>query len=153
MVTEVLRQSHRAFDLATLATQTIFDVQNDDALRYQAALKAALIYTPPPPSLLNPEGVRGVVAGLREEDVILTAEIRNDGAATIMYVVPPNDPSMQAKLDRHGAARDISTRQHQPKHQFGCGRLSQLDYHHGSPLDSASEIPRCPFWRSRLNRD
>ncbi len=105
VVTEVLRQSHRAFDLATLATQTIFDVQNDDALRYQAALKAALIYTPPPPSLLNPEGVRGVVAGLREEDVILTAEIRNDGAATIMYVVPPNDPSMQAKLSTAMAQR------------------------------------------------
>jgi len=106
VVTGVFKQYHRALDLATLATRTIFIDPNDDALRYQAALKAALIYTPPPPSLLNPIGeFRGAVASLREEDVILTAEVNKDGAARIMYIVPPNDPSVQAKLSTAMAQR------------------------------------------------
>ncbi len=94
VITEVFSQAHR-----NLATGANLIDTTTDVLRYQARLKAALIYTPPPPSLLNPIEFRGAVAGLREEDVILTAEIGKDGsAAKIMYVVPPNDPSVEAKL-------------------------------------------------------
>jgi len=35
----------------------------------------------------------------------LTAEVHKDGAATIIYVVPPNDPSVQAKLSTAMAQR------------------------------------------------
>jgi len=113
VITEVFKQSYRAsyrvLDLATFATRTIFEDPNDEALRYQAALKAALVYTPPPPSLLNPigefRGAVAAVASLREEDVVLTAEIRKDGAAKVMYVVPPNDPSVQQKLSTAMAQR------------------------------------------------
>ncbi len=105
VVTQVFKQAHRALELAALATWTIFEDENDEALRYQAALKAALIYTPPPPALNPNDEFRGAVAGLHEEDVILTAEVRKDGSATIMYFVPPNDPSVQAKLSTAMAQR------------------------------------------------
>jgi hypothetical protein len=116
VVTEVFKQAHRTLTLAPLATLTIFEnpndeawqaVLNDEALRYQAALKAALLYTPPPPALNPNDEFQGAVASLREEDVILTAEVRRDGAATIMYVVPPNDPSVKAKLSTAMAQRGI----------------------------------------------
>lgn len=107
VVTEVFKQAHRTFALATLATRTIFEDPNDEALRYQAALKAALLYTPPPPALNPNDEFQGAVASLREEDVILTAEVRKDGAATVMYVVPPNDPLVRAKLSTAMAQRGI----------------------------------------------
>ncbi|MGH9769616.1 MAG: anti-sigma factor family protein [Blastocatellia bacterium] len=112
VVTVVFKQSTMALaTLATrtifedLATQTIFEDPNDKALRYQAALKAALLYTPPPPALNANGEIQGAVASLREEDVILTADVRKDGGATIIYVVPPNDPSVQAKLSTAMAQR------------------------------------------------
>jgi hypothetical protein len=105
VVTEIFKQANRALALATLATQTIFEDPNDKALRYQAALKAALLYTPPPPALNPNDEFQGAVASLREEDVILTAEVRKDGSATIMYFVPPNDPSVRAKLSTAMAQR------------------------------------------------
>ena len=103
VVTEVFAKAHiqayRTLALAALATQTIFEDPNDEALRHQAILKTYLLPTPPPPPLLYSDGeLQGVVASLREEDVIFTAEIRKDGASTIMFVQPPNDPSVQAKL-------------------------------------------------------
>jgi hypothetical protein len=98
VVTEVFKQYHPLLALATLATRTIFVDPNDEALRYQALLKAALMPAPPPPALNSNDEFRGAVASLQEEDVILTAEVRRDGAATIEYIVPPNDPSVQAKL-------------------------------------------------------
>lgn len=107
VVTEVFKQAHRTLALATLATGTIFEDPNDEALRYQAALKAALLYTPPPPALNPNDEFQGAVASLREEDVILTAEVRKDWAATIKYVVPPNDPSVKAKLSTAMAQRGI----------------------------------------------
>jgi len=103
VVTRVFTQAHaqayRTLTLAALATQTIFEDPNDEVLRHQAILKTYLFSTPPPPPLLysDPE-LQGVVAALREEDVIFTAEISKDGASTIFFVQPPNDPSVQAKL-------------------------------------------------------
>jgi hypothetical protein len=105
VVTEVFKQARLTLALAVPATYTIFGDPNDDALRYQAQLKAALIYPPPPPALNANDNFRGAVASLQEEDVILTAEVRKDGAATIEYIVPPNDPSVQAKLSTAMAQR------------------------------------------------
>src|SRR5262249_4002739 len=107
VVTEVFKQYHPLLALAGLATRTIFEDPNDEALRYQALLKAPLVPTPPPPALNTSDEFRGVAASLREEDVILTAEVRKDGAATIMYFVAPNDPSVQAKLSTAMAQRGI----------------------------------------------
>ena len=110
VVTQVFKQAYQqayhTLVLAATATQVIFEDPNqaviedpnDEAIRHQALLKAALLPTPPPPSLNPSDEFRGVVANLREEDVILTAEVRKDGGATIMYIVPPNDPSVEAKL-------------------------------------------------------
>src|SRR5262245_14706845 len=57
VVTEVFIQAHiqasRTLALAAVATQTIFEDPNDEALRHQAILKTYLLPTPPPPSL-NP---------------------------------------------------------------------------------------------------
>jgi len=105
VVTEVFKQYHPLLALAALATRTIFEDPNDEALRHQAILKTYLLPTPPPPALNPNDEFKGVVASLREEDVILTAEVRKDGAATIMYIVPPNDPSVQAKLSTAMAQR------------------------------------------------
>ncbi|MGE0131404.1 MAG: anti-sigma factor [Blastocatellales bacterium] len=105
VVTVVFKQATLA--LTTLATQTIFEDPNDKALRYQALLKAALLPSPPPPALNANDEFQGAVASLGEKDVILTAEVRQDGAATIMYVVPPNDPSVQAKLSTAMAQRGM----------------------------------------------
>jgi hypothetical protein len=122
VVTEVFKQAHHTLSLAAVATQTFFQnpndeslsyqaqiqyIKNEDALRYQAQLKAALIYPPPPPALNANDEFRGAIASLREEDVILTAEVRKDGSATILYSVPPNDPSVQAKLSTAMAQRGM----------------------------------------------
>jgi hypothetical protein len=104
VVTEVFKQASLTLALAVPATYTIFGDPNDDALRYQAQLKAALMYPPPPPALNANDNFRGAVASL-QDDVILTAEVRKDGAATIEYIVPPNDPSVQAKLSTAMAQR------------------------------------------------
>jgi len=73
---------------------------------------------PPPPLLYSDSELQGVVASLREEDVIFTAEISKDGASTIFFVQPPNDPSVQAKLSTamaqagtflNGASRNRNT--------------------------------------------
>ena len=109
VVTEVFTQAHsqayRTLALAALATQTIFEDPNDEDLRNQAILKTYLLPTPPPPPLNSNDELEGVVAGLREEDVILTAEVRKDGASKIMFVVPPNDPWVQAKISTAMAQR------------------------------------------------
>ncbi|MCI0388915.1 MAG: hypothetical protein MOB07_09155 [Acidobacteria bacterium] len=101
VVTEVFNQArdqaYRTLTLAALATQTILD-PNDEALREQAILKTYLLPTPPPPPLNSNDELEGVVASLREEDVILTAEVRKDGSSTIIFARPLNDPSVEAKL-------------------------------------------------------
>jgi hypothetical protein len=101
VVTEVFNQTrdqaYRTLTLAALATQTILD-PNDEALREQAILKTYLLPTPPPPPLNSNDELEGVVASLREEDVILTAEVRKDGSSTIIFARPLNDPSVEAKL-------------------------------------------------------
>ncbi len=103
VVTKVFTQAHnqayRTLALAALATQTIFEDPNDEVVRQQAILKTYLFAPPPPPPLLySNDELQGVAATLREEDVILTAEISKDGASTIFFVQPPHDPSVQARL-------------------------------------------------------
>src|SRR5262245_40637686 len=73
---------------------------DDEAFRYQAQIKAALFPSPPPPALNPTYEFVGVAASLSEGDVIMTAEgIRKDGgAAKVTFYMPPNDPSVQAKL-------------------------------------------------------
>src|SRR5262245_55678484 len=104
VVTKVFTQAHiqasRTLALAAVATQTIFEDPNDEALRHQAVLKTYLFPTPlRPPLLYSDRELQGVAASLqKEEDVIFTAEIGKDGASTIFFVQPPNDPLVQAKL-------------------------------------------------------
>jgi hypothetical protein len=111
VVTQVFKQAYQqayhALTLAEAATQVIFEDPNDEAIRHQALLKAALLPAPPPPALNPSDEFRGAVAGLQEEDVILTAEVRKDGGVTIMYVIPPNDPSVKAKLSTAMSQRGI----------------------------------------------
>src|SRR5215510_3778552 len=112
VVTEAFRQDHLSLTQPVLspppAPPAIFQYRNDEALRYEAQLKAALIYPAPPPALNpNPE-FQGVAASLSEGDVILTAEVRRDGAASnVTYPVPPNDPSVQEKLSTAMSQRGI----------------------------------------------
>lgn len=102
VVTEVFTptrdQAYRALALAALATQTIFEDPNDEALRHQAILKTYLLPTPPPPPLNSNDELQGVVASLREEDVIMILEVRKDGSSTTRFARPLNDPSVEAKL-------------------------------------------------------
>jgi len=107
VVTEVFEQAHRTLALFAAATQIILADPQDEAIRHQALLKAALLPSPPPPLLKPSDEFRGAVAGLQEEDVILTAEVRKDGRATIMYIVAPNDPSVKTKLSTAMSQRGI----------------------------------------------
>jgi hypothetical protein len=90
------------------APPAIFQYRNDEAMRYEAQLKAALIYPPPPPAFNpNPE-FQGVVASLSEGDVIAVAEVRKDGgASSVTYFGPPNDPSVQEKLSTAMSQRGL----------------------------------------------
>jgi hypothetical protein len=100
VVTEVLKQAHSTLGPASSAPQTIFENTNDEAVRYQAQIKAALFPSPPPPVLNPTYEFVGVAASLSEGDVIMTAEgIRKDGgAAKVTFYMSPNDPSVQARL-------------------------------------------------------
>src|SRR5262245_31217853 len=105
VVTEVFKQAHLTLATATSANQTIFD---DNAGRSHNLFKAALFPSPPPPALNPTYEFVGAAASLSEGDVILTAEVRKDGgAAKVTYVVPPNDPSIQAKLSTAMSQRGI----------------------------------------------
>ena len=116
VVTEVFNQArnqaYRTLTLAALATQTIFEDPNDEVLRYQAILKTYLLPTPPPPPLNSNDELQGVVASLREEDVILTAEVQQ-GRRLDDYFRPaaerPFGPG--ETLNRNGAGWDIPERQ------------------------------------------
>jgi hypothetical protein len=100
VVTEVFKQYHRTLGPAASAPQANFEDANDEAVRYQAQIKAALFPSPPPPALNPTYEFVGVAASLSEGDVIMTAEgIRKDGgAAKVTFYMSPNDPSAQAKL-------------------------------------------------------
>ena len=90
------------------APPAIYQYQNDVALRYEAQLKAALIYPPPPPALNPNLEFQGVAARLSDEDVLLTAEVDKDGgAAKVTFYVPPYDPSVQEKLSTAMSQRGI----------------------------------------------
>src|SRR5215470_6318655 len=112
VVTEAFRQDHLTLTPPAPAPgpapPAIFQYRNDEALRYEAQLKAALIYPPPPPALnTNPE-FRDVAASLSEGDVIAAVEVGRDGGASkVTYVVPPNDPSIQEKLSTAMSQRGI----------------------------------------------
>jgi hypothetical protein len=112
VVTEAFRQDHLSLIQPILspppAPPAIFQYRNDEALRYEAQLKAALIYPPPPPALNPNPAFQGVAASLSEGDVIAVAEVRRDGgAANVTYPVPPNDPSVQEKLSTAMSQRGI----------------------------------------------
>ncbi len=111
VVTEVFKQAYRqayqTLESVANSNQTIPEDPRDEAIRYQALLKAALMPSPPPPALNPSDEFRGVAASLDEGDVILTAEISKDGRATIMYIQPPNDPSVKAKLSTAMSQRGI----------------------------------------------
>src|SRR5215510_1454099 len=112
VVTEAFKQDHFTLTQPVLAPPpappAIFQYRNDEALRYEAQLKAALIYPPPPPAFNpNPE-FQWVAASLSEEDVFLTAEVRKDGAAAnVKFFVPPNDPLVQEKLSTAMSQRGL----------------------------------------------
>jgi hypothetical protein len=112
VVTEAFKQDHLTLTppvpAPAPAPPAIFQYRSDEALRYQAQLKAALIYPPPPPTFNpNPE-FQGVAARLSDEDVLLTAEVGKDGgAAKLIFYVPPYDPSVQEKLSTAMSQRGI----------------------------------------------
>jgi anti-sigma factor RsiW len=112
VVAEAFKQDHLTLTQTVLspppAPPVIFQYQSDVASRYQARLKAALIYPPPPPSLNMNSEFQVVAARLIEEDVLLTAEIGKDGgAAKVTYYVPPNDPLVQESLSTAMSQRGI----------------------------------------------
>jgi hypothetical protein len=109
VVTEVFKQSRLTLTPATSANQTIFEDPDDKAGRYHNLFKAALFPSPPPPALNPTYEFVGAAASLSEGDVIMTAEgIRKDGgAAKVTFYVPPNDPSIQAKLSTAMSQRGI----------------------------------------------
>ncbi len=100
VVTGVFTQARLTLAPPSTAPSAIIEIANDEALRYQAQIKAALFPSPPPPALNPTYEFVGVAASLSEGDVIMTAEgIRKDGgAAKVTFNVPPNDPSIQEKL-------------------------------------------------------
>src|SRR5262245_57385098 len=64
VVTEAFRQDSLTLTppVPAPAPAAIFQYRNDEALRYQAQLKAALIYPPPPPALNHNPEFQGVAA-------------------------------------------------------------------------------------------
>ncbi len=107
VVTEVFKQASRTLAQASDPPQGIAKDPLDEAIRYQALLKAALMPSPPPPALHTSDELEHAVASLQEGDVILTAEVRKDGRSTIMYIQPPNDPSVKEKLSTAMSQRGI----------------------------------------------
>jgi hypothetical protein len=112
VVTEAFKQDHLTLTPPVPAPgpppPMLIQYRNDEANRYQARVKAALIFPPPPPAFNpNPE-FQGAAASLSEEDVLLTAEVgRDGGAAKITYFVPPNDPLVQEKLSTAMSQRGL----------------------------------------------
>ena len=111
VVTEAFKQDHLTLTQPVLspppAPPAIFQYRNDEAMRYEAQLKAALIYPPPPPALNPNSEFQGVAASLSEGDVILTAEVRRDGGASKVTYYTPNDPSVQEKLSTAMSQRGL----------------------------------------------
>jgi len=112
VLTEAFKQDHLTLTQPIMspppAPPAIFQYRNDEAMRYEAQLKAALIYPPPPPAFNpNPE-FQWVAANLSEGDVIAVAEVRKDGGASnVAYFGPPNDPSVQEKLSTAMSQRGL----------------------------------------------
>lgn len=110
----ICNQAHPATRSSPLATQSVYEDQDDKITRYQALFKAALFPTPPPPSFNPTYEFVDAAADLHEEDVILTAEVRKDGgAANVVYLLPPNEPSIQEKLSTAMAQRGIFAKPNQ----------------------------------------
>src|SRR5262245_5440537 len=117
VVTEVFKQAYwqayQALPSTIWETQVVSEDPNDKALIYQGLLRAALLPSPPPPALNPTYEFVDVATSLREQDVFFAAEVRKDGAATVMYLVPPNDPSVQAKLSTAMSQRGIFNKPNQ----------------------------------------
>src|SRR5262245_45177682 len=106
VVTEVFEQAYRTLAAADSATHMVY--VDDNAMGSERLFKDALFPAPPPPALNPTYDFVGAAASLSDEDVILTAEVRKDGGASkVTYVVPPNDPSIQAKLSTAMSQRGI----------------------------------------------
>lgn len=108
VVTEVFKQAYPTMPAATSESQAVSEDPGDQAERAERLFRAAL-YPAPPPPVLNPTyELVGAAADLRDQDVIMTAEVRKDGgAAKVDFVMPPNDPSIQEKLSTAMAQRGI----------------------------------------------
>jgi len=108
VVTEVFKQAYQTLPPPTSTSQTVFEDSNDEALRSERLLKAALFPSPPYPVLNPTYEFVGAAASLSEECVIVAAEVRKDGGASkVTFVVPPNDPSIQEKLSTAMSQRGI----------------------------------------------
>ena len=109
VVIGVFKQTYPSVPSLTMESQAAYDQDAEDkAARSERLFKAALFPSPPLPVLNPTYEFVGAAASLREEDVISIVEVRKDGgAAKVWYVVPPNDPSIQAKLSTAMSQRGI----------------------------------------------
>jgi anti-sigma factor RsiW len=108
VVTEVFSEAYQTIPSSISSPQTVYEDPGDQAARSERLFKAALFPSPPPPVLNPTYELVGAAANLHDGDVILTAEVRNDGgAAKVTYVVPPNDPSIQEQLSTAMAQRGL----------------------------------------------
>ncbi|MBO0856896.1 MAG: hypothetical protein J2P21_00270 [Chloracidobacterium sp.] len=109
VVIGIFKQTYPSIPSSVLGQQTAYDQEaGDKDARYERLFKAALFPSPPLPVLNPTYDFVGAAANLREEDVILTAEVRKDGGASkVTFVAPPNDPSIQEKLSTAMSQRGI----------------------------------------------
>jgi hypothetical protein len=124
VVTEVFEQAYRTLNQEH---RTVYEEPGDNAMGSERLFKAALFPSPPPPALNPTYEFVGAAASLSDEDVILTAEVRKDGGASkVTYVVPPNDPSIQAKLSTAMSQSGIFYKPNQNKSSIAVVYLSSV---------------------------
>jgi hypothetical protein len=132
VVTEVFKQAYPTMPSSTSASayQVIYEDPDAKPESPEGLIKAALYPSPPPPVLNPTYELVGAAANLREEDVIMTAEVRKDGgAAKVIFVAPPNDPSIQEKISNAMAQRGIffhGVKSNQPTSPIAVVYLSSI---------------------------
>jgi hypothetical protein len=108
VVIGIFKQAHPSNPSPIMEVQAADEEDTEDKAARAGLFKAALFPSPPPPVLNPTYEFVGAAANLREEDVILTAEVRKDGGASkVTFVAPPNDPSIQEKLSTAMSQRGI----------------------------------------------